>query len=276
MRSKNIISTIILAFFAFIGGGSFSDGELITVGISFAVGVVVIVVINIVQSSKDKEAEEQKNKENEELERKNTNKYNEDVFELEEKYGEPDLIIDIYDIDKFEKEEVPISVKTAIATGDDNTKRLQLAWKQNLLNRYINRTKSVDNAILVYENRNVIRIMGEVRSFKDIIGYSIDDNSKVIHGNTTALTKTSTGSMIGRSVVGDLVAGPAGAIIGGSTAKKNTTFVQGDDLTVHNYTININVNSIANPIIHINIGNNSELVNKIAGLINVILNRNEQ
>lgn len=36
------------------------------------------------------------------------------------------------------------------------------------------------------------------------------------------VTKTSTGSAVGRGVVGALVAGPAGAIIGGATAKKTT------------------------------------------------------
>ena len=45
-------------------------------------------------------------------------------------------------------------------------------------------------------------------------------------GNPTmkATTKTNGKSLIGRSVVGGLIAGPVGAIIGGATAKRETTF----------------------------------------------------
>lgn len=40
---------------------------------------------------------------------------------------------------------------------------------------------------------------------------------------TASKTKTSTGSAIGRGLVGGALFGPAGAIIGGATAKKKTT-----------------------------------------------------
>lgn len=40
---------------------------------------------------------------------------------------------------------------------------------------------------------------------------------------TVSKTKTKTGSLVGRSVVGGALLGPAGAIIGGATAKKKTT-----------------------------------------------------
>lgn len=44
--------------------------------------------------------------------------------------------------------------------------------------------------------------------------------------NSEAVTKTSTGSMAGRAAVGAVVAGPVGALIGGSTAKKKTIIKQ--------------------------------------------------
>lgn len=45
---------------------------------------------------------------------------------------------------------------------------------------------------------------------------------KKIKYNSEEVTKTSTGSMAGRAVVGAVVAGPVGALIGGATAKKKT------------------------------------------------------
>lgn len=236
MRSKNIISAIVLAFFAIIGGGSFSGGELAIFGIVIFAFAIFAVIQSSVQSSKDREEQAKKDKEKEESERRNTNKYNQDLYSLSEKYGESTLVIDI------------------LGVGD---------------------AKSVDSAIIVYEPKSIIRIMGKMYNFKDIIGVSISDNQKIVHGQIVSSTKTSTGSMVGRAVVGDLVAGPVGSIIGGSTASKNTTSVQGDDSIVHDYTIHINVNDISNPIVHINTWNDSELTNKIVGLINVIIERNK-
>lgn len=101
----------------------------------------------------------------------------------------------------------------------------------------------------------------------------LSDNPQVIKGNITAVTKSKNGSVIGRAIVGDVVAGPAGAIIGGTTAKKNTEFIQGNDRTIHDYTVIINMNSIVEPIIRIHTGEDGRLTNEIVGLMNVIISR---
>lgn len=261
MRIKNIISTIVLAFFAFIGGGSFSDEELVFLGIITFLFIIALTILLSIQHSQDKK-EQAKNKE---AERRNTNKYNQDLYRLSEEYGEQTLIIDISNIKEGYKE-----LSCSLIGIDDDDPKITL-----FLEHYINRIKSVDSAIIVYEPKSVIRIMGKMYNFKDIIGVSVSDNQKIVHGQMTSSTKTSTGSMVGRAVVGNLVAGPVGSIIGGSTAKKNTTFVQADDSIVHDYTIHINVNDISTPIIHINTWNDSALTNKIVGLINVILEKNK-
>lgn len=271
MRNKNIISAIILAFFAFIGGGSFSDGELKFYGILLVVGIIACIIIGIIQGNKDKEEQEKNDKENEEIERRNTNKYNQDLHKLSADYGESTLVIDIYDMKGCYKE-LPDLIKTVREDESDTIKQM----RNKHIDSYLKKTRSVDSAIIVYEHKRLIRIMGEMYNFEDIISVSVSDNQKIVHGHINSSTKTSTGSMVGRAVVGDLVAGPVGSIIGGSTAKKNTTFVQGDDSIEHDYTIHINVNSISNPIIHINTWNDSELTNKIVGLVNVILNNNHK
>lgn len=270
MKSKNLISTLVLVFFAFIGGGSFSGDELKFYLISLVVGTIILFILSMIQSGKDIEKQVKKNKENEELGRININKYNQDLYGLSEEYGEHTLVIDIYDM-KSCYNELPDLIKTVRENENDNITQM----RNKHIESYMKNARNVDSAIIVYEPKSVIRIMGKMYNFKDIIGVSVSDNQKIVHGQMVSSTKTSTGSMVGRAVVGDLVAGPVGSIIGGSTAKKNTTFVQGDDSIVHDYTIHINVNDISTPIIHINTWNDSELTNKIVGLMNVIIERNK-
>lgn len=132
----------------------------------------------------------------------------------------------------------------------------------------------LNSEINVYEKDKEIYILGKKYSFKDIMSCQLSDNSRVVKGNITAITESKTGSMIGRAVVGDLVAGPAGAIIGGTTGKKQTEIKQEDDVTVHDYTVYVNVDSISNPVETINVGNNGNLANEILGLFNIIISRN--
>ena len=87
--------------------------------------------------------------------------------------------------------------------------------------------------------------------------------------------KTDNGNMLGRAVVGGLIAGGAGAIIGGSTADKNTTSIsvieQENDVTWHDYTVWITVKDLAKPMIQIRIGKNATLMNEIVALVNAII-----
>ena len=48
---------------------------------------------------------------------------------------------------------------------------------------------------------------------------------------------------------------------------------QEKDVTYHDYTVIINVNSITNPIIRITTGEDGKLTNDIVGLMNVIITR---
>lgn len=131
----------------------------------------------------------------------------------------------------------------------------------------------INSEIIAYENSKRVFIMGKEYAFKDIISCTFSDNPRVIKGRVTAITKNKNGNVIGRAIVGDLVAGSAGAIIGGTTAKKHTEFIQGDDRTIHDYTVIINMNSISEPVIRIHTGENGTLTNEIVGLMNVIITR---
>lgn len=131
----------------------------------------------------------------------------------------------------------------------------------------------LNSEIHVYESSKRVFIHGKEYAFKDVMSCTFSDNPRVIKGKITAVTKSKNGSVIGRAIVGDVVAGPAGAIIGGTTAKKNTEFIQGNDKTIHDYTVIININSIVEPVIRIHTGEDGKLTNEIVGLMNVIISR---
>lgn len=74
-------------------------------------------------------------------------------------------------------------------------------------------TKKYDKLQIDFANRLWrYGLLGNIKSFDDIV--SID-----IYENGSSIQSTMTGSMVGRAAVGSLI-NPAGAIIGGITAKK--------------------------------------------------------
>jgi hypothetical protein len=132
-------------------------------------------------------------------------------------------------------------------------------------------TNDVNSSIRVYCEKKHVIILGKDYEFKDIIACSINDRPKTIGGSTTATTTSNTGSMIGRGVVGGALLGAPGAIIGGATGKKNTTFVSTPDITVHHFTVYISVNNLSDPMISIST-NKAGLANRIVALMNALIN----
>ena len=138
----------------------------------------------------------------------------------------------------------------------------------------------IDKEIAIFGQAEKIVLLGNEFSFSDILSCSAEDDYKVIKGKTeyTSQTKASNGSAVGRAIVGGVLAGGAGAIIGGSTAKKETTTLvhQKDDTIIHRYAVIVNVNSLSNPIITIPLGADKAKLNEIVGLLNVIIKKGEK
>ena len=80
---------------------------------------------------------------------------------------------------------------------------------------------------------------------------------------------TKSKNTISRAVVGGAIAGPAGAVIGGTTGRKETE-------TNHNYNVCITVRNLQKPTIILEFHNNIILAQKILGLINNILDINKK
>ena len=134
---------------------------------------------------------------------------------------------------------------------------------------------NLEKEIIAFGDTNRIWLLGKDLSMKDILSCTFSDNSRVEKGKVSYETKTSTGNMAKRAVVGGVLTGGVGAVVGGATAKKETTVKQENDKVIHDYTVIININSLSEPIIRIPLGKDGAKVNEIVGLMNVIINRNK-
>ena len=136
----------------------------------------------------------------------------------------------------------------------------------------------IDKDIAVFSETKQVYIFGKFYPFADILSCTVDDETTTIKGKMemSSVTTSNTGSTIGRAVIGGLIAGPAGAIIGGSTSSKttHTDVKQGDDTIIHKYYINIGVNNFTTPNIRFFVGGEGSLnkVNEIVAMFNVIIN----
>lgn len=120
----------------------------------------------------------------------------------------------------------------------------------------------ISETILIFDTKSVIVIgdKGEF-SYADIIDFNVNNEMSY-------KTSTSTGSLIGRSVVGGVLSGGVGVVIGGTTAEKTT------EASVTNYKINISIRNMANPLVSVETP--LELVcNTITSVLKNIIDRNE-
>lgn len=132
---------------------------------------------------------------------------------------------------------------------------------------------NLQKEIIVFGKVNRIWLLGKDLPMSDILSCTFNDNQRIEKGKVSYETKTSTGNMAKRAVVGGVLLGGAGAVIGGSTASKDTIVKQENDKVIHDYTVIININSLSEPIVKIPLGSDGAKVNEIVGLMNVIISR---
>ena len=92
------------------------------------------------------------------------------------------------------------------------------------------------DSVLIYDNAKIIAINHAVYNYSDILDFNINED-------ISYKTSTSTGSMIGRGVVGGVLLGGIGALAGANTANKKS--VQ----ETYAYRINIVVRNMSRPVI---------------------------
>ena len=133
----------------------------------------------------------------------------------------------------------------------------------------------------VFEDSNIIIVIDRDKivdkiPFCSILDFSVEDEVITIGENTaTTVTKTSTGSMIKRGLVGGVLFGGIGALAGAATAKSisETQFNNPDER--HEYSITVNIDSLSSPIYLMHFGKDSDKCSKTAGILTVILQRNQ-
>ena len=247
---NRIIRVSVLSLLAVLLTSCFIDGEITGFGVLFFIVLAAFIIALIVMFIKSQEAEEKKRQIRE----------NWRIRRLEEeanKAREQELKQSQYDEANLE----------LLSTMGEPDKTIVLG------------ETDINKEIRVYSDKRKVNILGKDYDFSSILSCHCTDDSHVVKGQTTITTtgtsKTDNGNMLGRAVVGGLVAGGAGAIIGGSTAKQNTTSTsvvnQGKDITRHNYTVWISVKDIVNPMIQIPIGKDEAKANEIVALMTAII-----
>lgn len=226
--------------------------------------------IMVKQGNKQNEEEVRMKQEIDDSAAINMSKYKNGLSRLSEKYGEPDLIIDVYDSSGFE-ERLPKWLRADYLKDlSEEARSKYIERREEFFLSVMDCVKDIDRAIIVYEKTEYIRIMGWMFRFEDIVSCKLSDNTKTL---SSASVVTDTSDMIGRAVVGNLIAGSAGAVIGGTSADKNVSITGS---TVHDYTIDVVVNDLSTPVIRINVGSDEDTASRIMGMIKVIVKRNKR
>lgn len=183
--------------------------------------------------------------------------------ERQEKENEERRLKEAAQKEEYEKTLADLSAKFGECTMNEN------------LGKYFD--MQIASRVLIYEQSSVIIINSKEYKFSDILGYSlVDDATSETITTSTGTAKTSTGNMLGRAVVGGVLTGGLGAVAGAATAKKNISDnATSKTTTTHRYTLYINVNSLQEPTIALCIGNDASKAQKLAGIMNVIIERNK-
>lgn len=244
MYKKKILSLIAIVVFAILAGASFDEPDGIILIVSLFAMALIGGIAAIVQNNK---------KEKEELEK------------AEKKKKEEEYRLALAEQKAIEKEKKYNELTAMISSPD---KVIEYDY---------------DHYIMVNEGTSQIMLNEHIYNFKDIINYTMSDNATVIQkhsgGEISSTSSTDTGSMLGRAVVGGVLAGGVGAAIGGSTAKRETTSsvapTTTTSSTIHDYLIAVTVNSLSNPIERLRLGEDGRNTNEICALLSVIISRNK-
>ena len=108
-------------------------------------------------------------------------------------------------------------------------------------------------------------------AFDDILDADIEEITNQYTTGGDIITRTKTGSMLGRAAVGGLLTGGVGAIIGGATAKKESIISPTEIHTEHTYNILVTTKNISNPLITVPCNENSGLAQKCLATLKAII-----
>lgn len=155
-----------------------------------------------------------------------------------------------------------------IKIDNENIETVFLEWKKELVFLYGESTLEIHPngimskycSVLVFDQVMKIIINHTVYDYSDILDFSVN-------GEKSYKTSTSTGSMIGRGIVGGVLLGGIGALAGASTGNKNTTS------KVDSYTITVNIRNMQHPI-EVFTTPSLAIANQFEGVLKIIIDSN--
>ncbi len=164
----------------------------------------------------------------------------------------------------------------------ERKKEIYDSSKRKLIDKYGDPDKTIaleefdlTREIIAFGRADRIWLLGRDLPMGDLLSCTVSDNQEIKKGEVSYETKTNTGNMAKRAVVGAVIYGGTGAVIGGATANKETVVKQGNDKIIHNYTVIVNIDSLSEPIVRIHLGEDGQTMNEIVGLLNVIISRKQ-
>jgi len=124
--------------------------------------------------------------------------------------------------------------------------------------------------IFVFEKPKKIIIDKKELDFCDILSCSLyDENRKDVP--PTQVTRTNTGSMLGRAAVGGLTLGVAGAVVGAITAKTESTSSTANSNYIASYVVKVGVKSIEKPTMTLKYGSDKSKAEEVYALMQAII-----
>ena len=183
------------------------------------------------------------------------------------------IIMVIYQLVNSSEEE---KIKKQKEIEDQERNKNKLEELKSTFNAPITKVINYDiqKYVFISEEKSLIMLNEHIYHFKEILDFTLSDNSVVVFTPTTSKTTTNTGSMLGRAIVGGVLTGGVGAVIGGATASQTTQTSEGTSHTKHDYTLVITVNNLSNPVENIHIGSSENYAREISSILSIIVSRN--
>lgn len=183
------------------------------------------------------------------------------------------IIMVIYQLVNSSKED---EIKKQKEIEDQERNKNKLEELKSTFNAPITKVINYDiqKYVFISEEKSLIMLNEHIYHFKEILDFTLSDNSVVVFTPTTSKTTTNTGSMLGRAIVGGVLTGGVGAVIGGATASQTTQTSEGTSHTRHDYTLVITVNNLSNPVENIHIGWRENYAREISSILSIIVSRN--
>ena len=174
-------------------------------------------------------------------------------------------------ISKEEQRQAIVAAKRAEEEKENNQVKEELTAKYGQPEQivYILDTR-LKNSFMVFPGAQSIYVQSKVIPYSQIVSCEVKDESyTTVTGTKQEVTKTSTGSMAGRAIVGAAIAGPLGAVVGGATAKKKTEVIDNTKtVTHHHYYVIITLADVSTPMVKIDCGKtNHRIAEKIKAIL---------